>query len=516
MGQVEFDDAVFKGGHAEDEGGADVFAVLHPRDDDHLDVVELPGLPGLASGDGEFGNDRHFDLRFGAGDVANGGGFVGSLEVVAVGECLVDERDGGAGIEDEGAEIGSEKKFVLVGEGDGDGHLRPAGGELAGGEESERADQANQTDQSDLMRGTGRLRRHKRNQREELRRCNAGDAWITTQIFELLGTLKFGKSLGKPNRRRNADVMKTTAAVALFGTLWANAAEAPKEVVKEFQTVEERELERPLVGGLHPYFPAPEDGVGKPEEVELNVLRPADKGGGVSPIRSPYLATKNKDGYWRRFALRPEVADESEVSKLKSYESILKVLGEATDNAMGGEVLDGWALDQVGWRLFKPLTPHSVRILHIIVNRKYLRDATPKEIVIERLSVSGGILTEKGRRVLVCDSETSLRTYQRLVKATVTCPKIEAKTALEVFEILQTTARSQGEFYFGMSIQGDAAAGEKITLEAGPRTWLQALEEAARQGDFYVYLRDGGVVQTMRELDTRTSSPPMRDPFAKP
>jgi hypothetical protein len=210
------------------------------------------------------------------------------------------------------------------------------------------------------------------------------------------------------------------------------------------------------------------------------------------------------------------LADESEVSKLRSYESILKVLGEPTDQAMSGELLEGWALDQVGWRLFKPLTPHSIRVLHVTVNRKYLPDATPKETMIERLSVSAGILTEKGRRVLVCDSETSLLTYQRLAKSTVTCPKIEAKTALEVFEKLQITARSQGEPYFGLTIHGDADAGEKITLEAGPRTWLQVLEEVARQGNFFVYLRDGGVVETRRELDTRASAVPVKDPFAKP
>jgi hypothetical protein len=86
--------------------------------------------------------------------------------------------------------------------------------------------------------------------------------------------------------------MRTAFVTLLVSLGFATADEASKDLLKQFQVEVPRELERPYVGGLYPYFPAPVDGKGEPQPMELDLLHPPSKGG-VLAIDTPYLATKS-------------------------------------------------------------------------------------------------------------------------------------------------------------------------------------------------------------------------------
>ncbi|MEN3941648.1 hypothetical protein WJU23_10180 [Prosthecobacter sp. SYSU 5D2] len=313
--------------------------------------------------------------------------------------------------------------------------------------------------------------------------------------------------------------MKTAFATLLVTVAFATADEALKDLLKEFHVKVPRALERPFVGDLHPFFPVPVDGKGEPQPLELNVLYPPVQGGPLA-VYTPHLATESGEGFMNLFALRPTLPPEKEIAEVETYANLVKLLGEPTQPALSGQVGDGWAFDGVLWRLFKPLTDHSIKVLQIIVNRKYQyqRNAKVEQIFIESLTIRSGILTEKGRRVLVCDSESSLRRYEWMRNAILECPSIENASVEEAFVQLYSAAKTQNRPFFGMTFQGDIDTEGKgnITLRTGEWKVLELLEKFASQGNFFVYLREDGSVQARRDLDTRAAELEVPDPFGKP
>lgn len=311
--------------------------------------------------------------------------------------------------------------------------------------------------------------------------------------------------------------MKTAFAILLVSVAFATADEASKDLQKAFQVKVPRALERPFVGALHPFFPVPVDAKGEPQPLELNILYPPSQGGPLA-VYTAHLATKSGVGQMNLFALRATLPPEKQIAGVETYANLVKLLGEPTQPAISGQFGDGWAFDGVLWRLFEPLTHHSIKALEVIVNRKYQRNAKVEQILIESLTIRSGILTEKGRRVLVCDSESSLRRYEWMRNAILVCPSIENATVEETFVKLYEAAKTQDRPFFGMTFEGDIAQEGKgdVTLRAGEWKVLELLEEFASQGNFFVHLHKDGSVQARRDFDIRPAALKMPDPFGKP
>jgi hypothetical protein len=177
-----------------------------------------------------------------------------------------------------------------------------------------------------------------------------------------------------------------------------DAGQEKAALLREFTPVETKVLEPPFTGSIRVVWPKDEPEA-KPENVRLNVMRPADGRDGHSPIDTPYLVT-SEDGssYWGAFALKPKLPETSKLTSFSSYKEVLDLLGVPTHLPIGGETDAKWAYDMVSWRWFTPSASDSIEILEVNVSRKSpLGDSRDEKYLIESYSVRRGILT-KGKQ----------------------------------------------------------------------------------------------------------------------
>jgi hypothetical protein len=314
--------------------------------------------------------------------------------------------------------------------------------------------------------------------------------------------------------------MKLLLPLILLALLPMLAAGADEELVEAFRVTAPKELERPLVGALYrSYWLSKVKETAKvPEAMELEMIRPGDADDSAISIKVPYLCRKgNEQVAGQRIALRERLPRERDVAALTNYDDVVKLLGAPTILPIGGETEDEWAYDAVTWRLFTPVTKWCVRVLDVSVHRK-TRKANRNEVLMEVMSVGGGMFTEKGRRFLLRDSEGSRRAHAIYEKAIVDLPRIEAPNVEAALLRIIEVAREQKQAVPGMVLRFDPEEKRPMVLQAGRKSMASVLEELAAAGDFYLYARDHGL-RASRECDARAETPEVKDskdPFAVP
>ena len=177
----------------------------------------------------------------------------------------------------------------------------------------------------------------------------------------------------------------------IAGIARSEGGEAASPLVQEFTKDIPMVLEPPFTGKLHGVWPK-DAGKSVPEAVRLDVLKPADRGDGFSPIRTPYLATSKGESYWGAFALRPKLPDTKVLTSLKTYSAFVVLLGDPTHQPFSGETDDNWAYDTVSWRFFAPSKVDTIEILEISIARKQPIDGG--EYIIHSFSVRRGTLSK--------------------------------------------------------------------------------------------------------------------------